>query len=281
MKRYKLWQAPVFAFFSTQFYRELGQNSKGVCFVYLFVLLSFATAIIPLKECAHFRSILMMHGRDLIEQMPTIQIESGKLSIKESSPFFISDPETGNNLIAFDTSGQTNVPSELEVPMLITSDGILARTPRGDFQTKFNGIQHLQISAKDMMNILSLFAFLIPFVHYVIELLSAWAGHIAQALILSLVGLLLARSISVDIKYEGILRIAAVALGNVILLDGIMELFPLYIPGLGLMDITPPNWFLYKLVLAIGFTLFGVGANLSSAGFKSVSDEPESVLPES
>jgi hypothetical protein len=223
----------------------------------------------------------MMHGRDLIEQLPNIQIESGKLSIKEPSPFFISDPETGNNLIAFDTSGQTAVPSELEVPMLVTSDGILTRTSRGDFQTRFNGIQHLQITAKDMMNILSLLAFLIPFLHYVLELLSAWIGHIAQALALSLVGLLLAKSINVDIKYEGILRIAAVALGNVILLDTMTEFFPLYIPGFGLMNITPPSWFLYKLVLAIGFTLFGVGANLSSAGFKSVSDDPETVLPES
>ena len=98
-----------------------------------------------------------------------------------------------------------------------------------------------------------------------------------QSLVFSLAGLILAKAIGVNIKYAGILRIASFALGNVILIDGFLQIFPIDIPEYGLMEISIPNWFFFKFVLALGFTLFGVGANLSAPSFQSVSESSEPV----
>lgn len=280
MKHYKFWQAPIFAFFSTQFYRELGTSAKGVGFLYLLVLLSFGTSVTPIKEFARFQSVLLNQGRSVVEQMPELNIDAGKLSINQPSPYYVSDPQSGTNVLAFDTSGKNLTPSDLNIPMLVTANGILTRTGRGDFETKFAGIQHLHASPQDLMRLLFLASYLVPVLNYVIGLPLAWVAHIVQAFAFSLAGLVLAKTISVDIKYEGILRIACAALGNVILLDAIMQVFPLDIPGYGPMEVAIPNWFLYKFVLAFGFTLFGVGANLSPPSFQSVSDEPEAVSRE-
>ena len=66
MKHYKIWQAPILAFFSTQFYREVGASGKGVGFVYLLALLTIVCAIGPIKEISGMQPA----GHSIIEQLP-------------------------------------------------------------------------------------------------------------------------------------------------------------------------------------------------------------------
>lgn len=269
MKHYKTWQTPVFSFFSTQFYRELGATGKGVGFVYLLALLAIACAVSPVKQFTGFQQNLFCHGQELVEQMPEVSIESGKLRIDRESPCYVSDPQTGEHFLAFDTSGQNASPSDLNTPLLVTADRIVASTSASPVSiSEFKGIQQFKARPQDLLQWLFLASYLVPVASYLFWVPLAWAGHIIQALGFSLAGLVLARTISVEIKYEGILRIACVALGNVIILDTIMNIFPIDIPGCGLMEIAIPNWGLYKFVLAFGFTLFGVGANLSPPTFE-------------
>jgi hypothetical protein len=272
LKHYKTWQSPIYAFFSTQFYRELGALGKGIGFVYLLALLAIAVAVAPVKQFASFQANMLNNGRDFVEQMPEVTIDNGKLRINQESPYYISDPQTGEYILAFDTSGQSQTPSDLKVNVLVTAGSVLIRSPQGDFENKLKDIQHFHASPQDLMHWLSLGSYLLPVFTYAGALPFAWVGHIIQALGFSLAGLLLAKTISVDIKYEGILRITCVALGNVILLDAFMQIFPLDIPGLGALEIAIPNWGLFKFFLALGYTLFGVGANLSPPSFESVSD---------
>jgi hypothetical protein len=274
LKHYKIWQAPLFAFFSTQFYRELGANGKGLGFVYLLALLAIASTVTPLKELVSVQSKLMSHGPDIVEQMPAINIEAGKLSIDRSSPFCVSDPQSGEYIVAFDMNGQYESPDDLNAPFLVTPDKIMSRgATLPPFMAEFKNIQHFHASPQELAHLLVLGSCILPILGYVLVLPGAWVAHILQALGFSLAGLILAKAIGVDIKYRGILRIACLALGNVILLDAVMQLFPLDIPGAGTMNIAVPNWGLYKFFLALGFTLFGVGANLSPPRFESSADD--------
>ena len=275
MKHYKIWQAPVYAFFSTQFYRELGATAKGVGFVYLLVLLSFASAVTPIKEFVSFQSLLIGRGEEICDQLPEISIDGGKLSINLPSPCYVSNPQNNENFLAFDTSGQSSTPSDLNVPVLVTADKIILHTSTGDLEAKIKDIAHFHASPQQLKQWLCQESYLVPLFKWLLALPLIWAGHIVQALGFSLAGLLLARTISVVIKYEGLLRIASVALGNVIILDALIQIFPLDIPGVGLMEICIPNWGLYKFFLAFGFTLFGVGANLSPPGFQPAGDTTE------
>lgn len=269
LTKYKIWQAPIFAFFSTQFYRELGINGKGAGFVYMFLLLVISSAIPALKGFASAQQILLNHNAQIANQFPEIRIENGKLSINKESPSFVSNPETGDYIIAFDTSGQNLVSPELNVPLLVTADSV---TSVGGQPTSFKGINNVHLTPQGLMHWAKVLSFAIPAGYYVYQVASQWLQNIVMAFAFSLAGLLLARTVAVNIKYEGILRITSYALGNVIILDGIVNIFPITVPGGGVMEFALPSWFLYKFILGLGYTLFGVGANLSPPGFQSVSD---------
>lgn len=259
MKHYRIWQAPIFAFFSTQFYRELGTMGRGVGFLYMLALLTIVCAITPIKEL----SGLQPTSQSVVDQLPVITINQGILSINQPSPYVITDPLSGNYLIAFDTDPEPE--GTVKAPVLVKRDGLIIDGPGGCKESSFKGIDHFEFQPESFKRLLCIAA-------YLVLLPIAWFGHVVQALGFSLAGLLLSKTIGVGIKYEGILRIASVALGNVILLDGIMHIFPLDIPGYGVMMLNIPSWGLYKFVFALGFTLFGVGANLSPPTFHSVSE---------
>ncbi|MBX9686845.1 MAG: DUF1189 domain-containing protein [Candidatus Obscuribacterales bacterium] len=276
MKTFECWQAPVFAFFSTGFYRQLGSASKGLGFLYMLVLIAVSSAVIPVKEFLSFQTMFTSHGHEVIEQIPDLKIEHGRLSINQPLPYYISDPQSGAYLIAFDST-ENGESSQLDIPLIITPEGFSSRGGQGQSAHVFKSIEHLSVSASELQRWMTIGLYLVPLATYLFALPLIWLGHIVQALGFSLAGLILAKMISVKIKYAGILRISSYALGNVILLDGFMNIFPLEVPGLGTMLIALPGWALYKFFLALGYTLFGVGANLSAPGFRSVSEpgEPE------
>ncbi len=282
MKGYKIWQAPVFAFFSTQFYRDLAVNGKGFGFVYMLLLLSFACAIFPIKQYGFLKEQLDDKAIAIIEQLPDISIENGKLTINAESPHYITDPQTGEYICVFNCKQNKDAGREayeIWAPILVTADELKFQQASGNVSTsRFAGIDHFKIEQKQMLRWFSVLVYVFPVLIYLLLTPLAWAGHIVQALGFSLAGLLLARTISVNIKYEGILRIASFALGNVILLDAFMNIFPLNIPGYGLMQISLPSWGLYKFVIALAYTLFGVGANLSPPGFESASENLENTV---
>lgn len=259
MRRYRIWQIPALAFFSTQFYRELGAKGKGIGFVYLFTLLTIVCAINPIKELTG----LQPPSLSILDRIPVITIERGKVSIEDEVPYVVNDPQTGDNLIVIDTGPQPQC--TVNTPVLITQDSILVRLGDQLHQFSTKELDHYQFVPEQFKRVLTISS-------YLWNLPLTWLGHIIQALGFSLAGLVLAKTISVKIKYEGILRIACVALGNVILLDGLIHIFPLEIPNYGLMEMSIPSWGLYKFVIALGFTLFGVGANLSPPSFEPAAE---------
>ena len=270
MTKYKSWQAPIYAFFSTQFYREVGCNGKGVGFLYLFVVLALACAIPQIKSAKMLHDRTLSFGSQIVNQVPEININNGRLSINRESPSFISNPSNGDYLMAFDTSGANLISPELNVPVIIRAEGFTRDD--GAF-TSFHGINDVHLSSKELMHWLRVVSFGTPIALYLFGVAVDWVLLVIQAFGLSLAGLALAKAVGINIKYEGILRITCLALGNVVILDGIVNMFPIEFPGLGSMEFSLPNWFLYKFGIALGYTLFGVGANLSQPGFQSVSDE--------
>ena len=272
--RYKIWQAPFWAFFSTQFYRELGSNGKGVGFLYLLVLLCLASMVDSAKSIAYFQNQLMSVGSEYAEQLPLVQITDGKLSIDRDSPYYLQDPQAERVALAFDTSGTSKSTSDLDAPILVTEDAILARKEgSADFVImKFAGIKQYRFTKADLLSILEKATWVVPIGQFFISVPTIWIGHIVLALAYSLAGLLLAKTISIQIKYEGILRIASIAIGNVVILDIISKLFPAEIGGISLRQLDV-HWNLVKLLVGVGYTLFGVSANLAPVTFQSVSGD--------
>lgn len=276
MKQYKIWQAPAWAFFSTQFYRDLATHGKGVGFIYLLVLLILPCTLQAVSSGTYFYNKVNNDGRIYAEQIPTIKIKDGKLSVNVESPYLIQDPNGETNALAFDTSGNSSHPSDLNVPILITEREAIYQKDDGSEQQiiKFDGINDYQLDKAGLLRVLSIAAWLLPLLEFLVRLPLTWLGHIIQAFALSLAGMILAKMLSINIKYESILRVSSFALGNVIVLDTLAAIFPVEIAGIALSRLDL-HWGFIKLLTGIGYTLFGVSANLSVPTFQSVSDLPD------
>lgn len=228
-----------------------------------------------------FRQLLLTSGQEIVEQMPTANINHGQLEINKESPYVLQNPSTGQTMVLFDTSGQILDTQHAGSSFLVTKDRILMGSG-GDKDMEivsFKGVDKASINSHDLESYLALGAALLPIFHYLFLIALAWPGHICQAFLYSLAGLIVAKMVSVEIKFSGILRIASFAVGNVIVLTTIRDIFPIEIPGYGPFDLHIPFWELVQILIAGGYTLFGVCANLSSPSFEPVESSTHQETP--
>lgn len=284
MKQFKPWQAPLWAFFSTHFYRDLGSHGKGVGFVYLLCLLAISCGVESIKTGLYFYQKIETVGSYYAEQIPSMEIANGKLSMDQKPIYYVFDPESQQPVIAFDTRVEDGKksPHELGVPVLVTSKNIIANFGRKEadlpFENEvlnFGSFNGMKMDKQGFMQMLRTCSLGVPFIDFALRLPPAWAWHIFQAFAYSVAGLILARMISINIKYEGILRIASFAVGNAIILGILAKFFPEEVAGVSLTNFGVHLGFLQMLV-AFVYTLFGVSANLSAATFVSVEEEQKS-----
>lgn len=272
MKQYKIWQAPVLSFFSTQFYRDLGANGKGVGFVYLLVLLSISCLIGPAKQFIDLSEFMKRDGAALVEQFPAIKIENGKLSIDRPSPYYITSGDL--TWIAFYTDqNEQEADPQNPVPMVVTDSELrINLPPPNNVSVPFKDVPQYSMSKQDIDKIFKVSCFTVPVTGYLMLLVFSWPGHIIAALLLSLVALITAKCISVNLKYEGLLRISSIAVGTTVILSTFQQLVRLEFPGINEMGVQ-----FILLLVALGYTIFGTGANLSQPAFVPVNaDKPAS-----
>lgn len=255
--KYKFWQLPFFAFFSTRAYRYVGQELRGFGFLYLLILVAI-TALVPIISLTTLTKYLFVdRGDQIAEQIPIMTFQKGKLSLDRPTPCFVIDPQSGFCLMAFDTNGQLASHSN-EFNCILTQDAISVR----GMKRSFEGIDNFKLDSRDFKRILAIGAYLLPLFFYVLLVPTNWLLCICIVLGFSVPGLILSRALSVSLKYEGIVRIASLALGNILLIGALLQL----------AQIILPSEVLYKFVIAFAYTMFGIGANLSPPAFQPVKE---------
>ncbi len=134
----------------------------------------------------------------------------------------------------------------------------------------FEGIDNFKLESKDFKRRLTVGAYLLPLFFYVLLVPTNWLLAILVVLGFSVPGLILARTLSVSIKYDGIVRIASLALGNILIISALMQI----------CQISLPSEVLYKFIIAFTYTLFGVAANLSPPAVQTVKELSASESPD-
>ncbi|TKJ38924.1 MAG: hypothetical protein CEE38_04300 [Planctomycetes bacterium B3_Pla] len=82
-KTYSIFHIPVFSFFSKELYRDVGMHWKGVNFLYLLLLLAICLLPTTIKMYIGFANFANNEAPAIIEQIPEITINNGKVSINE------------------------------------------------------------------------------------------------------------------------------------------------------------------------------------------------------
>jgi len=114
MKRYSIFHAPLLAFGSKSFYRDVGRQWKGVAFGYL-ILLLVVCWIAPVASIHFgFSNWIDTEAPKIIEQIPAITFNNGKASIDEPQPYRIVDPESGTTNCGYrhDRKNQNSAPGQ-------------------------------------------------------------------------------------------------------------------------------------------------------------------------
>lgn len=268
MKQHNYFEAFYLSFYSAPLYRDAGRNWKGTGFLYLLLLL--ALAWIPEMAGIHTRisEAIDNEGQAFAAQVPAITISDGEVSTDVETPYFIRDPGTDKVWAIIDLTGEYTSLADTEAELLLTRNEVLMRRDRGTIhETRaydLSDVDSFTLSGEDVSRWLEAAKSWLVILFYPFAVLFSFVYRIIQALIYAAIGLLIARSLKVELAYGTLLRLAVVALTPVIILDTVRSVASVSIPALWLV----------AFAVAMGYLIFAIRANATPAEPTQPTPEP-------
>ena len=260
MRTYKIFHPLWLSFYSKSLYRDIGQNWKGLGFLYLFFLLTLTWLPVAINTHLETQNYRSENAEKIIEQFPTVVIQNGEAHTDVEMPYIILDPETTETLFVIDTTGEINSLEETSADYLITRTRFIARQSRGRSRSfEFQQLEDFTINQENIWYWVNAFVNWFATVLYLLAVPFSFAYRILQVLLYGAIGLLFAKGEKASLDYVSLVRLATVAITPGILLDTIVWVTHISIPG----------WFLLSFILAMVYLYFGVKANV----------EPETTPP--
>jgi hypothetical protein len=267
MKQYNYSQALYLSFYSAPFYLDVGRHWKGTGFLYLLLLLALVWIPEMVGIHTHIASAIDAHGHTVAAQIPAITISDGEVSTDVETPYFISDPETEKVWAIIDLTGEYTSLEGTEAQVLLTRNAVLVRQDRGSIrETRSHDLSEVDsftLSGEDVGRWLEVAKSWLVIVLYPFAVVFSFIYRVIQALIYAALGLLIARSLKVNLTYETLLRLTVLALTPVIILLAIRSVASVSIPALWLV----------AFAVAMGYLIFAIKAN-------AVPAEPTQPTPE-
>jgi len=266
MKRYSFFHAFVLSFFSKSFYQDVGQQWRGTGLAFLLVALVLVWIPTTIKVHWGLSNFLAKDAPKLTSQIPAITISNGKVSTDVPTPYFINEPDSGSPLIIIDTTGKYENLDNTSAKMLLTKTKIISRD---NFQTKvydLSAVQSFYVDRPRVEGWLSLGGRWFALVLYPLAVIFSFIFRGIQILIYALVGLLFTKLLNVNLSYQTLMRLAAVSLTPILVLDLFLEFVPLRIP----------LWWLLGICIALAYLFLAVKWNTDA---QSVWPEPPMTPP--
>ncbi|MBB71401.1 MAG: hypothetical protein CMF50_03285 [Legionellales bacterium] len=263
-RRFGLLRPLYMSFYSKSLYQDVGQNWRGTCFLYLFIVL--AICWIPLTVQYNYIADKLINGpvHSLINEFPSkMTVENGELSISAPVPYNIVDETTGRPVIIFDTSGQHTNLENTAARVLIMKQGVLYY--KNDYETRFYQFPQdmsIEVNHEMMKSWLGNLKFILILLVFPICLIGAFIYRIIQALVYGLLGLFFNVFIKSPLDYVPILRLSVIAVTPAILIGTVLEL----------MMVSFPYQYTLYFLLTMGYLIFGLRANKVAAKSESTTE---------
>jgi hypothetical protein len=255
MKRYSFLHAPVMSFFSGSFYRDVGRYWRGTGLLYMFVILAVLWIPSMIKAQLGVAKFVDVESKKITEQIPAITISHGKVSTNVPTPYYIKEPGSGTPLAIIDTTGQYRTLDETPANVLLLTDSkFIVRNERETKTYDLTPVESFYLDRPRVEGWLALMKTWFLPVGYSLALLFSFAFRAIQILIYALIGLLFAHLLQAQLSYQTLMRLAAVALTPVLILDLILEFSPGHLP----------LWSLLGLAIGLGYLFFAVKANANA-----------------
>lgn len=250
MKRYSILHAFILSFFSKSFYRDVGQNWRGTGLLYLLILLLVVWVPTLIKMQIGFSRFVDEEAPQFTQQLPRITIKNGQASTDVPTPYFIKDKK-GEPVIIIDTTGKYTDLDDTPASVLLTKTKVFTRNRRETRIYDLKAVGSFEVDRIRAEGWLEtgkhwLVPVLIPIV-----LIGAFIMRTIQVLIYAAIGLLFAKMLDTNLSYQTLMRLAAVALTPVLLLNLLLEFLPFSIP----------LWWLIGIVIGLTYMFFAVRSN--------------------
>jgi hypothetical protein len=231
-KRYSIFHVPVLAFFSRDLYADIALNWKGVNFLYLLLLLAVCWLPVMVKVNRGTADFVKNEAPALINQLPEITIYDGQVSIKETQPYYITAPDSGEVLAIIDTTGQVTSLEGTDAFCLLTVNKLI--TKENNFESKsydLSQVKSFTIDSETVTRWLGVGSKFVAPAAYPFAVLGSFVYRIVQALIYAAAGLLFASICRATLSYAALIRLAVAAVSPCIIVGTILGLAKVSIPA--------------------------------------------------
>ncbi|MDQ2921260.1 MAG: DUF1189 domain-containing protein [Acidobacteriota bacterium] len=252
MKRYSIFHPLVLSFFSKSLYRDVGKHWRGTGLLYLFLVLALVWIPTIIKGQLNISNWVDGDSKEFTKQIPAITISKGQVSTDVATPYFIKDPKTGNNMAIIDTTGEYETLENTDAILLLTKSKLIAKKNATETQTyDLSGVQSFHVDRSYVESWLATVKRWFVPVLYPLALIFSFIFRAVQILIYALIGLLFAHMLHANLSYKTLMRLAAISITPVLILDLLFEFVPVHIPW----------WSLLGIVIALAYLFFAVKVN--------------------
>ncbi len=259
-KQYSGWQAVYLSFYSTAFYQEVCKCWTGFGYLYLLSLICIVSVVNAIQFEITSAPHIEKTFASPIDQMPTIAIENGHLSIDKPSPYSISipieqDPAHKESIsIIFDTREKpvdisANVSANQTVVLIGRDNILIPDANKGEAITiDFHSVNNFALDSSSARTMLHSFLQWAAFLIFFVYILQTSIGCFFQTLIYAWIGKLFADN---QLSYFTLVKLASVALTPAIVLDRIFRT----------MSYDIAYWKIISIFIALGYLWFAVEVN--------------------
>lgn len=252
MKRYSIFHALVLSFFSKDLYRDVAKNWRGTGLLYLAIILALFWIPSIIKGQLGMSAWVDGDSKEITKQIPKITITKGEVSTDVPTPHVIKDPKNGEDIAIIDTTGTVQNLDNTDAKILLTKSKLIVKKNQTQSQTyDISGVQSFYLDHAKVDGWLGLAkTWFIP-VLYPVALIFSFIFRAVQILIYAVIGLLFAKMLKANLDYKTLMRLSAIAITPVLVLNLIFEFVPVRIPWWGFLGI----------IIALAYLFFAVKVN--------------------
>jgi hypothetical protein len=252
MKQYGIFHPLLLSFYSKPLYRDVAKNWKGVGFLYLLLLLALTWIPVMMQFHYNLSNMVTREAPKIVNQIPKITITTGEVSVDVPVPYYIIEPQSGEQIVAIDTSGQiTSIDQTTAIALLTKKNFIMRQQRRGETRTfDLSAIQYLTLDRDSVMSWVQAFNKWFALFAYPFAVAGSFAYRAIQVLLYALAGMLFANSLKVTLDYAALVRLSVISITPVILLNTLRKLLGVHVPLIWLISFVIAMVYLFMAVKA-------------------------------
>ena len=257
MKPQSILQAPVLAFYSGDFYREVARTWRGTSFAYLLLLLAVCWLPSGWQLQRGWVKFVDVQSSRLVDQIPPISIKDGIVSIDARQPCYITDPDTKKVFAILDTTGQVASPDGTGAVIFLGKDKIVIK--KGADETRVYSLSRVEDLHfdRDVAHLwLDRSKYVAgPFI-YLMMVAGSYLFRVVEVLILASIGAVLSREVTPRPGFGALLGISVLAVTPSIIARTAVDL----------AKVSLPMAWLASLIVSIAYLFYGIAAMRAAPG---------------